>query len=187
MRHSLILFCQKFTQGNSGFICLLNFAWRQTHTGKPWICLPGLLSGGRHIQESLRFVCRVICLAADIYRKVLDLSAGFIVWRQTYTGKPCICLPGLLSSGRHIQEILRFVCLVYCLAAAKSQEIKNLSARAACGAGIWQSGGRYGADMGRYSAAIAKDCRYDKSLRCRSENLPERCTKIRPYKEKIQA
>ena len=65
-------------------------------------------------------------------------------------------------------------------------------------AGIWQTHSRYksytgqlqvrySADMGRYSAAIAKDCRYDKSLRYRSENLPERCTKIRPYKEKIQA
>ena len=154
----------KITNLSAGFI-----DWRQT---KVW---------------KTGFVCRVQTTVADIYRKFLVLSAGLKLRWQTYTGNSWFCLPGSLTGGRHIQEILRFVCRVHYLAADKSQEIKNLSARAACGAGIWQSGGRYGADMGRYCTAVAKDCRYDKSFCLRSENLPERCTKIRPYKEKIRA
>ena len=85
--------------------------------------LPEVYTGEFRIYLPAQF-----CLAADTYRKALDLSAGFIVWRQTYTGKPCICLPGLLSSGRHIQEILRFVCLVYCLAADIYRKFLDLSA-----------------------------------------------------------
>ena len=134
---------RKFLVLSAGF----KLRW-QTYTGNSWFCLPGSLPGGRHIQENLGFVCRVHCLAADIYRKFLDLSAGYITWRQTNHRKSKIYLPGLPAEQ------------VY-----GSQE----------------------ADMDRHSAVIAKDCRYDKSLRYRSENLPERCTKIRPYKEKIQA
>ena len=152
---------------------------------------------------------------ADIYRKFLVLSAGLKLRWQTYTGNSWFCLPGLKYGGRHIQEILGFVCRVHWLAADKTQEINNSSA-AACGevyGSQGQPGGRYGGLKwnrygllyGRYMAdtqqiqviyravtsqiqrryapvctAVAKDCRYVKSLCIRSENLPERCTKIRP-------
>ena len=78
---------RKFLVLSAGFL----LRW-QTYTGNSWFCLPGFYYGGRHIQEILGFVCRAFTTVADIYRKFLVLSAGFIDWRQTKHRKSIIHL-----------------------------------------------------------------------------------------------
>jgi hypothetical protein len=58
------------------------------------------LPGGRQKYENNESVCRVQAVAADKSMKIKDLSAGFKLRWQTYTGNSWFCLPGSLTDGR---------------------------------------------------------------------------------------